>query len=259
MQHGHVISNDDVDAFLLPNDQLNEQTRQWTQYVEQLVKRLFPTLTAEDARREGRHVVMGFFSIGVGVEMKRRENMTSLFMSMLAAFIQIVDTHYNKLFNTHLTTFEQDSFFEVFFKLMAAVTSPTPDESRNRVRLDAAYEQFPLMAELALDVIDDVAERRNLDITLARGAFFEVLYTDFASIFDMDQVFPKIKVAFDIDYQIGLDSILTDMILGMRAMNIEISEYIDDDTDILISDINNSNIPAENTFIWTSIHTSLEF
>lgn len=240
---------------------MNEQTRQWTQYVEQLVKRLFPTLTAEDARREGqgRHVVMGFFSIGVGVEMKRRENMTSLFMSMLAAFIQIVDTHYNKLFNTHLTTFEQDSFFEVFFELMAAVTSPTPDESRNRVRLDAAYEQFPLMAELALDVIDDVAERRNLDITLARGAFFEVLYTDFASIFDMDQVFPKIKVALDIDYQIGLDSILTDMILGMRAMNIEISEYIDDDTDILISDINNSNIPAENTFIWTSIPTSLEF
>lgn len=143
--------------------------------------------------------------------------------------------------------------------MVAAVTSPTPDEGRNRVRLDAAYEQFPLMAELALAVIDDVAERRHLDITLARGAFFEVLYTGFASIFDMHQVFPKIKVALDINYQIGLESILTDMILGMRAMNIEISEYIDDDTDILISDINNSNIPAENTFIWTSMPTSLEF
>ncbi|WP_245150395.1 hypothetical protein [Weissella cibaria] len=94
----------------MPNDQLHEQQRQLTQYVEQLVKRHFPTLTAEDARREGHYVVMGFFSIGVGVEMKRRENMTSLFMSMLAAFIQIVDTHYNKLFNTHLTTFEQDFF-----------------------------------------------------------------------------------------------------------------------------------------------------
>ena len=66
--------------------------------------------------------------------------------------------------------------------MVAAVTSPTPDEGRNRVRLDAAYEQFPLMAELALAVIDDVAERRHLDITLARGAFFEVLYTGFASI-----------------------------------------------------------------------------
>ena len=260
LQHGHVISNDDVDAFLLPNDQLNERTRQLTAYVEQLVMQLFPTLTAEDAHREGRYVVMGFFSIGVGVEMNRRENMTPLFMNMLAAFIQIVDTHYNKLFNAHLTALEQDAFFEVFFELMvAAVTSPTPDEGRNRVRLDAAYEQFPLMAELALAVIDDVAERRHLDITLARGAFFEVLYTGFASIFDMHQVFPKIKVALDINYQIGLESILTDMILGMRAMNIEISEYIDDDTDILISDINNSNIPAENTFIWTSMPTSLEF
>ena len=49
------------------------------------------------------------------------------------------------------------------------------------------------------------------------------------------------------------------MLLGLRAMNVEVSEFIDDDTDILISDINHAQIPEENTFIWPTMPTSLDF
>ena len=110
-----------------------------------------------------------------------------------------------------------------------------------------------------LNLIDDIAERRQLDVTAARNAYFEILYVGFASVFDMHRVFPKIKVAIDINYQFGLEAILTDMLLGLRAMNVEVSEFIDDDTDILISDINHAQIPEENTFIWPTMPTSLDF
>ncbi len=254
------MEDDAIDDLLLPNDQLNDKSQRLIAYFEQQVKLRVPDISDEHLHREARYALIALFSIDVGYEVGRYENLTPSAAGMIEGFIRLVDHHYDDFFGYQLTARERDLIREVFFgTLIGAVVSPTSDDRQMVVRFDAAYEQFPLMADFTLNLIDDIAERRQLDVTAARNAYFEILYVGFASVFDMHRVFPKIKVAIDINYQFGLEAILTDMLLGLRAMNVEVSEFIDDDTDILISDINHAQIPEENTFIWPTMPTSLDF
>ena len=260
LQLGHFVEDDAIDDLLLPNDQLNDKSQRLIAYFEQQVKLRVPDISDEHLHREARYALIALFSIDVGYEVGRYENLTPSAAGMIEGFIRLVDHHYDDFFGYQLTARERDLIREVFFgTLIGAVVSPTSDDRQMVVRFDAAYEQFPLMADFTLNLIDDIAERRQLDVTAARNAYFEILYVGFASVFDMHRVFPKIKVAIDINYQFGLEAILTDMLLGLRAMNVEVSEFIDDDTDILISDINHAQIPEENTFIWPTMPTSLDF
>lgn len=260
LQLGHFVEDDAIDNLLLPNDQLNDKSQRLIAYFEQQVKLRVPDISDEHLHREARYALIALFSIDVGYEVGRYENLTPSAAGMIEGFIRLVDHHYDDFFGYQLTARERDLIREVFFgTLIGAVVSPTSDDRQMVVRFDAAYEQFPLMADFTLNLIDDIAERRQLDVTAARNAYFEILYVGFASVFDMHRVFPKIKVAIDINYQFGLEAILTDMLLGLRAMNVEVSEFIDDDTDILISDINHAQIPEENTFIWPTMPTSLDF
>lgn len=260
LQLGHFVEDDAIDDLLLPNDQLNDKSQRLIAYFEQQVKLRVPDISDEHLHREARYALIALFSIDVGYEVGRYENLTPSAAWMIEGFIRLVDHHYDDFFGYQLTARERDLIREVFFgTLIGAVVSPTSDDRQMVVRFDAAYEQFPLMADFTLNLIDDIAERRQLDVTAARNAYFEILYVGFASVFDMHRVFPKIKVAIDINYQFGLEAILTDMLLGLRAMNVEVSEFIDDDTDILISDINHAQIPEENTFIWPTMPTSLDF
>lgn len=260
LQLGHFVEDDAIDDLLLPNDQLNDKSQRLIAYFEQQVKLRVPDISDEHLHREARYALIALFSIDVGYEVGRYENLTPSAAGMIEGFIRLVDHHYDDFFGYQLTARERDLIREVFFgTLIGAVVSPTSDDRQMVVRFDAAYEQFPLMADFTLNLIDDIAERRQLDVTAARNAYFEILYVGFASVFDMQRVFPKIKVAIDINYQFGLEAILTDMLLGLRAMNVEVSEFIDDDTDILISDINHAQIPEENTFIWPTMPTSLDF
>lgn len=260
LQLGHFVEDDAIDDLLLPNDQLNDKSQRLIAYFEQQVKLRVPDISDEHLHREARYALIALFSIDVGYEVGRYENLTPSAAGMIEGFIRLVDHHYDDCFGYQLTARERDLIREVFFgTLIGAVVSPTSDDRQMVVRFDAAYEQFPLMADFTLNLIDDIAERRQLDVTAARNAYFEILYVGFASVFDMHRVFPKIKVAIDINYQFGLEAILTDMLLGLRAMNVEVSEFIDDDTDILISDINHAQIPEENTFIWPTMPTSLDF
>lgn len=260
LQLGHFVEDDAIDDLLLPNDQLNDKSQRLIAYFEQQVKLRVPDISDEHLHREARYALIALFSIDVGYEVGRYENLTPSAAGMIEGFILLVDHHYDDFFGYQLTARERDLIREVFFgTLIGAVVSPTSDDRQMVVRFDAAYEQFPLMADFTLNLIDDIAERRQLDVTAARNAYFEILYVGFASVFDMHRVFPKIKVAIDINYQFGLEAILTDMLLGLRAMNVEVSEFIDDDTDILISDINHAQIPEENTFIWPTMPTSLDF
>ena len=260
LQLGHFVEDDAIDDLLLPNDQLNDKSQRLIAYFEQQGKLRVPDISDEHLHREARYALIALFSIDVGYEVGRYENLTPSAAGMIEGFIRLVDRHYDDFFGYQLTARERDLIREVFFgTLIGAVVSPTSDDRQMVVRFDAAYEQFPLMADFTLNLIDDIAERRQLDVTAARNAYFEILYVGFASVFDMHRVFPKIKVAIDINYQFGLEAILTDMLLGLRAMNVEVSEFIDDDTDILISDINHAQIPEENTFIWPTMPTSLDF
>lgn len=260
LQLGHFVEDDAIDDLLLPNDQLNDKSQRLIAYFEQQVKLRVPDISDEHLHREARYALIALFSIDVGYEVGRYENLTPSAAGMIEGFIRLVDHHYDDFFGYQLTARERDLIREVFFgTLIGAVVSPTSDDRQMVVRFDAAYEQFPLMADFTLNLIDDIAERRQLDVTAARNAYFEILYVGFASVFDMHRVFPKIKVAIDINYQFGLEAILTDMLLGLRAMNVEVSEFIDDDTDILISDINHAQIPEKNTFIWPTMPTSLDF
>ena len=253
----HFVSSGFTNQYLNGTIEMSEQAQRLLKHLKVLMARN-GHMSDGELDNEARFIILILHSLGLFSTIQTARDVTPTVKQCWQRFDESIQTSYKCLFRLSMTPVDSRKLtYSVGHTLFQFLIYPFGISSGiyDLQHFEEFSERYPLAFQLGTEILNDFAQKQELDSSKLKTALLTDLVSALATGDYIYQSIPNVNIVLDFGNHVNIENLLLDQFGPVTKAKIATSHRLDNQTDILLTDVPRKPVTNELVYVWQGIES----